>query len=91
LRDRTLQEDDAERMEQVAFDKNGSQLNALERAIDEIDAQLPKLTKFILPSGGLASCSFHVARSTCRRAERALVSLRAREAVQANALHFLNR
>lgn len=41
-------------MAQVAFDVDGSKLGALERAIDQLDAQLPKLTKFILPSGGLA-------------------------------------
>ena len=53
------------------------------------------ITRVLTPSSqldfNLCSCSFHVARTTCRRAERSLVALRAREAVQANALHFLNR
>jgi cob(I)alamin adenosyltransferase len=49
-----VQEPDEERMAQVAFDVDGSKLIALEAAIDALDAQLPKLTKFILPSGGLA-------------------------------------
>jgi len=48
---------------------------SLEAKIDELDAKLPKLTKFILPSGGLASAQLHVCRAVCRRAERQIVAL----------------
>mmetsp|Transcript_6527 Transcript_6527/g.18801 ORF Transcript_6527/g.18801 Transcript_6527/m.18801 type:complete len:83 (+) Transcript_6527:558-806(+) len=56
-----------------------------------MDEELPQLTNFILPSGGQASAFLHVARSTCRRAERAVVPL-----VQSGSVHtdvgvFMNR
>eukprot|EP00041_Stephanoeca_diplocostata_P028905 m.836834 g.836834 ORF g.836834 m.836834 type:complete len:264 (-) comp23459_c0_seq8:2133-2924(-) len=82
---------DQEKMEQTAFDEHGSALASLEIAIDDLDFQLPALTQFILPSGGLASCQLHIARSVCRRAERSLVPLRLSGHVHENAYNFMNR
>ncbi len=47
----------------------------LERSIDRMDESLPKLTQFILPGGGAAGASLHVARTVCRRAERSILAL----------------
>lgn len=64
---------------------------ALERAIDEAEGDLVPLDAFILPSGSLAGAQLHVARTTCRRAERRVVALAETEAVPGEAARFLNR
>ena len=64
----------------------------LETEIDRINEELPMLKDFILPSGSL-SCSYaHQARSVCRRAERALMSVQSRDQnIQPASLQLLNR
>ena len=47
----------------------------LETLIDQLETELPPLTKFILPGGAPAGAALHVARTVCRRAERRMVSL----------------
>jgi cob(I)alamin adenosyltransferase len=50
-------------------------ITALEESIDEMEADLPALTSFILPGGGQAGASLHLARTVCRRAERSVIAL----------------
>ncbi|RJP77828.1 MAG: cob(I)yrinic acid a,c-diamide adenosyltransferase [Desulfobacteraceae bacterium] len=47
----------------------------LEQSIDQMDQALPELHSFILPGGGQAAATAHVARTICRRAERHLIRL----------------
>lgn len=63
----------------------------LESAIDTYNAPLSPLTSFVLPGGSLAACWSHLARTTCRRAERDLVSLTSVQKVNPEALIYLNR
>lgn len=70
----------------------GAQVELLERAIDAHEADLPPLRTFILPGGSPLGAQLHLARTVCRRAERAVVALgRAGEAVPPVALTYLNR
>jgi cob(I)alamin adenosyltransferase len=66
-------------------------VTALEREIDAWNEALPELRSFVLPGGGWAAASFHLARTVCRRAERLVVGLRATEAVGDQVLPYLNR
>ncbi|MCU0694693.1 MAG: cob(I)yrinic acid a,c-diamide adenosyltransferase [Polyangiaceae bacterium] len=63
----------------------------LEQAIDEAEAQLTPLRAFILPGGSVASAALHVARTVARRAERALVTLQRATAVRREVLVYVNR
>ncbi len=65
---------------------------ALERAIDEAQRDLPPLANFIHPGGSLPGALLHLARTICRRAERlVVVLLDERGDVCAQALPYLNR
>ncbi len=48
---------------------------ALETWIDSLDEELEPLDAFILPGGTPEGAQLHIARTVCRRAERAIVSL----------------
>jgi cob(I)alamin adenosyltransferase len=67
------------------------QVAALERAIDRVNGPLPALNSFVLPGGTPVAAWLHLARTVCRRAERAVVTLTNEEAINPQALHYLNR
>jgi cob(I)alamin adenosyltransferase len=62
----------------------------LERWIDDTDAALPALSRFVVPGGSPAGAALHLARTVCRRAERDIVSLGA-DAVEASVVAYMNR
>lgn len=66
-----------------------SDIEDMEKQIDEWNDQLPELTNFILPGGHPAGAAFHVARTTARRAERCAVTIG--EDVNPLVLAYLNR
>jgi cob(I)alamin adenosyltransferase len=47
----------------------------LEEWVDVLDAKLPVLRRFVLAGGSTTGAALHVARTVCRRAERAIVAL----------------
>lgn len=69
-----------------------SQILRLEAEIDTLNSGLPALQSFILPGGTPAAAALHLARTVCRRAERAVVRLIEEDgAVNPAALRYINR
>ncbi|MXV38620.1 cob(I)yrinic acid a,c-diamide adenosyltransferase [Flavobacteriaceae bacterium Ap0902] len=66
-------------------------IEQLESWIDEWEKGLDPMTHFILPGGGKASSSAHLARTVCRRAERIVVALSAHEEIRIEIQMYLNR
>lgn len=64
---------------------------ALEAALGEHNATLPRLAEFILPAGTRAASQAHVCRTVARRAERSVVALEQEAALNATPRHYLNR
>jgi len=62
----------------------------LEGWIDDLEAGLKPLRKFILAGGSPAGAQLHLARTVCRRAERGVVGLGA-DAVEPVIVTYLNR
>lgn len=63
----------------------------LEENIDSCCKDLPELKNFILPGGSLSGAHLHHARTICRRAERALVSLGKERNIRPELYKYLNR
>jgi cob(I)alamin adenosyltransferase len=82
--DPSKENDHVPKMKQASID-------VLEEAIDRMNAVLPELKHFILPSGHAIVAACHVARTVCRRAERATVRLAHDEMVPELVLVYLNR
>lgn len=68
-----------------------SYITRLETILDGFNAELPPLKEFILPAGGIATSTTHLARTVCRRAERRVITLAREEDVNPAAISYLNR
>lgn len=64
---------------------------ALERLMDDCEADLEPLNSFVLPGGGRVSALLHQCRTVCRRAERSVLRLQRDEAIGSGPLRYLNR
>ena len=89
-----LPEDLAEGMPRV----EQRHVDALEAEIDGLNEGLEPLRSFVLPGGGRAGASYHLARTVCRRAERRVLALAAtggsaagEAAVRPEVVRYLNR
>jgi cob(I)alamin adenosyltransferase len=63
----------------------------MESWMDGADRELPPLRHFVLPGGARGGAALHMARTVCRRAERAVVQLSSAEAVEGSVIAYLNR
>ncbi|MBX3119177.1 MAG: cob(I)yrinic acid a,c-diamide adenosyltransferase [Fimbriimonadaceae bacterium] len=68
-----------------------SDIEWLERSMDENTERLEPLRNFVLPTGCPLAANLHLARSVCRRAERVMTSLHQKEPVRSELFVFINR
>ncbi len=66
-------------------------IEMLEKAMDEMDAELPPMKNFVLPGGHAAVSHAHVCRTVCRRAERRVIALQQHEKTDEIIARYLNR
>jgi cob(I)alamin adenosyltransferase len=66
-------------------------ITELENKIDRIDDALEPLKNFILPGGSRGAALSHLARTVCRRAERAMITLHHVEKINNQILIYMNR
>ncbi len=63
----------------------------IESEIDELQEDLEPLRSFVLPGGGTAGATLHLARTVCRRAERTVTALVREKAAGPWTGRYLNR
>lgn len=68
-----------------------SDLSYLEDNVDTMNATLPELKNFILPSGHVLSSHAHIARTICRRAERITIKALSINSGEELVIKYLNR
>ena len=66
-------------------------IEKLEALIDELNEVVGPLANFLLPGGSPGAAQLHVARTVCRRAERAATTLARDEVIGPTVLPYLNR
>lgn len=67
------------------------QVTRLEHEIDKLNAELQPLNSFVLPGGSPAAAYLHLARTVARRAEREITLLAESEAINPEAVRYVNR
>ncbi|MBP6913128.1 MAG: cob(I)yrinic acid a,c-diamide adenosyltransferase [Candidatus Levybacteria bacterium] len=72
----------------IDFEK---ELKTFEDSIDHMISEMPAFNNFVLPGGGQAGASLHVARTVARRLERLTVRLNKRDKVDPQVIKYINR
>lgn len=68
-----------------------SDIELLEKEMDRMDNELPKIRQFILPGGSESSSRAHLCRSISRRAERCIYRVKEEYPVEDYIMKFVNR
>jgi cob(I)alamin adenosyltransferase len=68
-----------------------SHIDAMERRIDTLEAELAPIRFFILPGGCETASRLHICRTVARRAERLIVHLSTIEEINERDLRYINR
>jgi cob(I)alamin adenosyltransferase len=73
-------------------DLHESDIELLEKEIDQMNENMPAMKFFILPGGHTTISQIHIARCVCRRAERLCVNLQMHEEfVEPLVIKYINR
>lgn len=86
--------DDPELLKYCGSGVSEEDIHHLEQMIDRLDADLPKLKKFILPAGGRAASEAHICRTVARRSERdifAFLEAEPEAKIDPSVLQYINR
>lgn len=70
---------------------NNEIISNIDQKIVEFEAKLPALTAFIMPGNTQSGAFLDLARTTTRRAEREVLTLAEKEAINENVKIYLNR
>lgn len=68
-----------------------SDVEGIEKFIDEMNETLKPLNSLIIPGGNLLASKCHVCRTVCRRAERSVVRMSRQHEVNPVIMRYLNR
>ncbi|MTI33122.1 cob(I)yrinic acid a,c-diamide adenosyltransferase [Xanthovirga aplysinae] len=68
-----------------------SDVELLEKSMDQMSEGLPEMRSFILPGGHQTVSFAHIARCVCRRAERLVIGMGASDTITWRIIQYLNR
>jgi cob(I)alamin adenosyltransferase len=66
-------------------------IKLIEKWMDEIDSKLPKITRFVMPTGSKLAAYANLVRTVTRRSERAYFRVMADKPIDPEAAVYLNR
>lgn len=72
-------------------DLHATDIEVLEKWMDEMEEVLPEMKNFVLPGGHQTVSFCHIARCVCRRGERIIVDLNQHEFVAELIISYVNR